>query len=604
MELATLDWLIIFLFFAISLGIGIYVSKTSGKSANEFFLSGRSMPWWLLGLSMVATTFSTDTPNLVTDIVRSNGVSGNWVWWAFLITGLLTVFVYAKLWRKSNVNTDLEFYELRYGGKPASFLRKFRAIYLGVIFNVITMSAVTLAAIKIGGIMLGLQPWETVITAGLVTVTFSAIGGFKGVVYTDVILFFVAMGGAIGAAYYLVNLPEVGGMQALLTHENVIDKISILPDFGNSEALITLLIIPLAVQWWSSWYPGAEPGGGGYIAQRMLAAKDENHAIGATFFFNIMHYALRPWPWILVALASLVVFPDLQSIQSAFPNITADKLGNDLAYPAMLTKLPTGLLGLVIASLISAYMSTISTQLNWGSSYIVYDFYKRQINPEASQKRLVAVGRLSTVLLMVLSTLLALLLQNAMQLVNLLLVFGAGTGLIFILRWFWWRINAWSEIAAMVVSGVISLALAIPSFGLKEALFGVEGVLPAWAEFPFVVTVTTSVWLLITFLTPSESKEVLRSFYTKIQPGGPGWKKVIKAAKDESIDLTEGETGWTVPSGIIAMLLGCLMIYSIMFATGYFIYGEYQLALPLSAIAVVSAFFLIKTWKKIRVRVL
>jgi Na+/proline symporter len=562
------------------------------------------MPWWLLGLSMVATTFSTDTPNLVTDIVRSNGVSGNWVWWAFLITGLLTVFVYAKLWRKSNVNTDLEFYELRYGGKPASFLRKFRAIYLGVIFNVITMSAVTLAAIKIGGIMLGLQPWETVITAGLVTVTFSAIGGFKGVVYTDVILFFVAMGGAIAAAYYLVNLPEVGGMQALLTHENVIDKISILPDFRNSEALITLLIIPLAVQWWSSWYPGAEPGGGGYIAQRMLAAKDENHAIGATFFFNIMHYALRPWPWILVALASLVVFPDLQSIQSAFPNITADKLGNDLAYPAMLTKLPTGLLGLVLASLISAYMSTISTQLNWGSSYIVYDFYKRQINPEASQKRLVAVGRLSTVLLMVLSTLLALLLQNAMQLFNLLLVFGAGTGLIFILRWFWWRINAWSEIAAMVVSGVISLALAIPSFGLKEALFGVEGVLPAWAEFPFVVAVTTSVWLLITFLTPSESKEVLRSFYTKIQPGGPGWKKVINAAKDESIDLTEGETGWTVPSGIIAMLLGCLTIYSIMFATGYFIYGEYQLALPLSAIAVVSAFFLIKTWKKIRVRVL
>ena len=604
MELAILDWLIIFLFFAISLGIGIYVSKASGKSANEFFLSGRSMPWWLLGLSMVATTFSTDTPNLVTDIVRSNGVSGNWVWWAFLITGLLTVFVYAKLWRKSNVNTDLEFYELRYGGKPASFLRKFRAIYLGVIFNVITMSAVTLAAIKIGGIMLGLQPWETVITAGLVTVTFFAIGGFKGVVYTDVILFFVAIGGAIGAAYYLVNLPEVGGMQALLTHENVIDKISILPDFGNSEALITLLIIPLAVQWWSSWYPGAEPGGGGYIAQRMLAAKDENHAIGATFFFNIMHYALRPWPWILVALASLVVFPDLQSIQSAFPNITADKLGNDLAYPAMLTKLPTGLLGLVLASLISAYMSTISTQLNWGSSYIVYDFYKRQINPEASQKRLVAVGRLSTVLLMVLSTLLALLLQNAMQLFNLLLVFGAGTGLIFILRWFWWRINAWSEIAAMVVSGVISLALAIPSFGLKEALFGVEGVLPAWAEFPFVVAVTTSVWLLITFLTPSESKEVLRSFYTKIQPGGPGWKKVINAAKDESIDLTEGETGWTVPSGIIAMLLGCLMIYSIMFATGYFIYGEYQLALPLSAIAVVSAFFLIKTWKKIRVRVL
>jgi Na+/proline symporter len=412
------------------------------------------------------------------------------------------------------------------------------------------------------------------------------------------------MGGAIGAAYYLVNLPEVGGMQALLTHENVVDKISILPNFGNREALITLLIIPLAVQWWSSWYPGAEPGGGGYIAQRMLAAKDENHAIGATFFFNIMHYALRPWPWILVALASLVVFPDLESIQAAFPKITADKLGHDLAYPAMLTKLPTGLLGLVLASLISAYMSTISTQLNWGSSYIVYDFYKRQINPEASQKRLVAVGRLSTVLLMVLSTLLALLLQNAMQLFNLLLVFGAGTGLIFILRWFWWRINAWSEIAAMVVSGLISLLLAIPSFGIKEALFGIEGVFPPWAEFPFVVFVTTSIWLLTTYFTPSESKEVLRSFYTKIQPGGPGWKKVIDDAQKDEIDLTKGEKGWTVPSGIVAMLLGCLLIYSIMFATGYFIYGDYQFAFPLFGIALVSAFFLVKTWKKIRVRIL
>ena len=602
MQIATIDWVIIFSFFAITLSIGIYVSKTSGKSANDFFLSGRTMPWWLLGLSMVATTFSTDTPNLVTDIVRTNGVSGNWVWWAFLITGLLTVFVYAKLWRKSNVNTDLEFYELRYGGKPARFLRQFRSIYLGVVFNVITMSAVTLAAIKIGGIMLGLDPWQTVLTAGTVTVIFSAIGGFKGVVYTDVILFFVAMGGAIGAAYYLVNLPEVGGIQALLANENVAGKISILPDFGNKEAVITLLIIPLAVQWWSSWYPGAEPGGGGYIAQRMLAAKDENHAIGATFFFNIMHYALRPWPWILVALASLVVFPDLASLQTAFPNITADKLGHDLAYPAMLTKLPTGLLGLVLASLISAYMSTISTQLNWGSSYIVYDFYKTQINPEASQKRLVAVGRISTVVLMVLSTLLALLLQNAMQLFNLLLVFGAGTGLIFILRWFWWRINAWSEITAMVASGVISLLITIPS--IKAGLFGEVGIFPAWAEFPFVVFVTTSLWLLVTFITPSEDQSVLRSFYKKTQPGGPGWKTIIDAAKNDSVELVDSDEGWSVPSGILAMLLGCLMIYSTMFATGYYIYGDYQLAFPLTGLVIVSAFFLVKIWKKVKATVL
>ena len=602
MQITNLDWVIIFLFFAISLGIGIYVSKSSGKSANEYFLSGRSMPWWLLGLSMVATTFSTDTPNLVTDIVRSNGVSGNWVWWAFLITGLLTVFVYAKLWRKSNVSTDLEFYELRYGGKPARFLRKFRAIYLGIIFNVITMSAVTLAAIKIGGIMLGLEPWQTVITAGLVTVTFSAIGGFKGVVYTDVILFFVAMGGAIGAAFYLVNLPEVGGIEALLSNENVSGKISILPDFSDTNALIALLIIPLAVQWWSSWYPGAEPGGGGYIAQRMFAAKNENHAIGATFFFNIMHYALRPWPWILVALASLVVFPDLDSIQQAFPNITEDKLGNDLAYPAMLTKLPTGLLGLVLASLISAYMSTISTQLNWGSSYIVYDFYQTQINPSASQKQLVAVGRISTVLLMVLSTLLALLLQNAMQLFNLLLVFGAGTGLIFILRWFWWRINAWSEITAMVASGLISLTLTIPS--IKATLFGLEGIMPSWAEFPFVVAVTTILWLLITFITPSEDESVLRSFYKKTQPGGPGWAKIVAKAQKEGVELLDDNNTWSVPAGIIAMLLGCSMIYSIMFCTGYFIYGNLRLAFPLLALAIVSGYLLIKIWGKIKVNVL
>ena len=400
-SLSTLDYTIIFSFFALTLFIGVYVSKKSGKNASEFFLSGRNMPWWLLGISMVATTFSTDTPNFVTDIVRKDGVSSNWMWWAFLITGLLTVFVYAKLWRKSNLNTDIEFYELRYGGKPARFLRGFRALYLGFLFNIFAMAGVTLAAIKIGSIMLGLQPWETIVYAGSVTVIFSALGGFKGVVYTDFILFFTAMAGAIGAAYYLVNLPEVGGLDALLVHENVASKLSILPDFNNTEAVITLLIIPLAVQWWSSWYPGAEPGGGGYIAQRMLAAKDENHAIGATFFFNIMHYALRPWPWIIVALASLVVFPDIASIQDAFPTITADKLGDDLAYSAMLTKLPSGLLGLVLASLVAAYMSTISTHLNWGSSYIVNDFYKQQINANASEKELVRVGRLSTIGLMV-----------------------------------------------------------------------------------------------------------------------------------------------------------------------------------------------------------
>ena len=526
-----------------------------------------------------------------------------WVWWAFLITGLLTVFVYAKLWRKSNVKTDIEFYEFRYGGAAARFLRKFRALYLGVIFNVITMSAVTLAAIKIGGIMLDLEPWQTVISAGLITVVFSALGGFKGVVYTDFLLFFVAMAGSIGAAYYLVNLPEVGGLTVLMENENVADKLSILPDFNDKNALITLLIIPLAVQWWSSWYPGAEPGGGGYIVQRMLAAKDENHAMGATFFFNIMHYALRPWPWILVALASLVVFPDLLSIKEAFPNIADDKLGHDLAYSAMLAKLPSGLLGLVLASLIAAYMSTVSTQLNWGSSYIVFDFYKQQINPEASEKRLVAIGRLSTVLLMVLSAILALLLQNALQLFELLLVFGAGTGLIFILRWFWWRINAWSEISAMFASGIISIVLKLTFIG-PYFFDSKTGVLPDWSEFPMVVLVTTIIWVSVTFATQAESKEVLRSFYKKIQPGGPGWAKVVNEAASENIDLDNNKEAWGVPSGILAMLLGCALIYSCMFATGYWIYGESFKAVILTLVAILSGFLLVKMWKKIKVNIL
>lgn len=599
MQLHTLDYVLIFGFFAIVLFIGIYVSKKSGKNSSEYFLSGRTMPWWLLGLSMVATTFSTDTPNLVTDLVRTNGVSGNWGWWCFLLTGMLTVFVYAKLWRKSNVKTDLEFYELRYGGKAASFLRKFRAIYLGVLFNVITMASVTLAAIKIGGVMLGLQPWQTVVAAGLVTMLFSALGGFKGVVYSDFLLFFVAMAGAIGAACYLVNLPEVGGLEAILGNENVKEKISILPDFSNTKAVITMMIIPLAVQWWSSWYPGAEPGGGGYIAQRMLAAKNENHAISATFFFNIMHYALRPWPWILVALASLVVYPDVASIQEAFPSITPDKLGQDLAYSAMLTKLPTGLLGIVLASLVAAYMSTISTQLNWGSSYIVYDFYKQQINPNATEKQMVNAGRISTILLMVLSAFLALALQNAMGVFNMLIKFGAGTGLIFILRWFWWRINAWTEIAAMFSSGI--LAILLETTPLKAFLFGAEtGLMPDWADLPFVMLVTSIIWLTVTFMTQPETNEVLQNFYKKIQPGGPGWRKIVDEAANNGQEIGLTEEKWAVPSGLKAMLLGVVLIYTIMFATGYWIYGETNLALVLTASALVAGLLLVKVWSKMK----
>ena len=603
MDIQTLDYFLIFGFFALVLFIGIYVSKKSGKNTSEYFLSGRNMPWWLLGFSMVATTFSTDTPNLVTDFVRTDGVSGNWGWWVFLLTGLLTVFVYAKLWRKSNVSTDMEFYELRYGGKPAAFLRGFRSLYLGVVFNVLAMAGVTLAAIKIGQVMLGLAPLETVLIAGSVTMVFSAFGGFRGVVYTDFILFFVAMIGAVGAAIYLVNLPEVGGLDTILNNELVQSKMSLLPDFSNTNAIMTILVVPLAVQWWSAWYPGGEPGGGGYVAQRMLAAKNEDHAMGATFFFNVMHYALRPWPWILVALASLVVFPDLESIKAAFPNIGEDKLGHDLAYSAMLTKLPSGLLGIVLASLGAAYMSTISTHLNWGSSYIVNDFYKQQINKNASEKELVNVGRISTILLMVLSAVLALALTNAVQLFDIIIMFGAGTGLIFILRWFWWRINAWSEIAAMFASGVISLlftldfGISIQGQALPSYLFGSPdtlGVLPGWSKFPLVVLFTTVIWLLVMYITKSESQKTLVKFYSKTQPGGPGWKKVRAMAEVPDTHI------WSVPKGILAMLVGCVFVYSILFATGYWIYGEIPLAAGLTVLAILAGLLLTRLWKKMR----
>ena len=597
-NLSSLDFVIITGLFIIILGVGLYVGRSAGKSTGQYFLSGRNMPWWLLGLSMVATTFSTDTPNLVTDIVRTNGVAGNWVWWAFLITGLLTVFVYAKLWRKSNVKTDIEFYELRYGGTAARFLRGFRAIFLGVFFNMFAMAGVMLAAIKIGEVMLGLDGWVTILIAGSITMLFSTIGGFKGVVYTDFILFFVAMFGAIGAAWYIIGLPEVGGLEAMITHPNVADKLAFIPEVSDTELFTTIFIIPIAVQWWSSWYPGGEPGGGGYVAQRMLAAKNENHAIGATFFFNFIHIAIRPWPWILVALASLVIFPNIESIQMAFPHISQDKLGQDLAYSAMLTKLPSGLLGVVLASLAAAFMSTISTHLNWGASYIVNDFYKAQLNKNATEKQQINVARLTTVVLMVISAFMALALQNALQLFEIIIMFGAGTGLVFILRWFWWRINAWTEISAMFASGLISMILTFTPLG--DMLFGGDAVFPAYAKFPFVVVTSMIIWVVVTFVTQPESKEVLRSFYKRTQPGGPGWKKVITEAQADGDNLVDAVTPWSVPNGILAMLLGCVFVYGSLFTMGYFIYGQMTKGFIGFGVVIVSGILLLKVWKKMR----
>lgn len=503
MTLSWLDWSIILLCLSFVMTVGFLVSKIASQDVTSFFLANRNMPWWLLGLSMVATTFSVDTPNLVTDIVRQNGVSGNWVWMSLLITGMITTFIYAQLWRRLGVATDNEFYEGRYSGRPARILRGFRAVYLGFFFNVMVMSTVSLAALKIGSVMFDIEPGTILLLLGFITVIFSIAGGFLGVLITDAVLFVLAMLGSILAAYYAVTHPEVGGLTAMLNHPNVVDKLSLLPDLNNTDLLMTVIIIPFAVQWWSVWYPGAEPGGGGYVAQRMLAAKDENHAVAASAFFNFCHYALRPWPWILVALASLIVFPDLASISSAFPSVPEHLLGEDLAYSAMLTFLPEGVLGLVIASLMAAFISTMSTQLNWGSSYLVNDMYARFINPDASQKKLVFMARTITAFMMLLSVFIAFFLESALQAFRLLMTIGAGTGLLFLLRWFWMRINVWSEISAMVISFVAAIFFE----------FGPWSELIAWQKFLLSIAVTTIGWVSVTLLTPREDQEVVDDFY-------------------------------------------------------------------------------------------
>lgn len=574
MQLATLDYAIIIGFFILSLVIGILVAKQSGKNSESFFLSGRNMPWWLLGFSMVATTFAADTPGLVTQLVRENGVSGNWVWWAMLLTGMLTVFFYAKLWRKSGINTDLEFYELRYSGKSAGFLRGFRAIYLGVIFNIITMAGVCLAGAKIANILLGIDQDTMLIISGVIIVFYSALGGLKGVLITDFIQFIIAMIGSVWATVYIIGLPEIGGLDALLIHDNVSNKLSILPDFSDSKAVITLLIIPFAVQWWSTWYPGAEPGGGGYIAQRMLAAKDEKHATWATLFFNFAHYALRPWPWIIVGLASLVIFPNIESINTTFPNLSENMQGHDVAYAAMMTYLPAGLIGIVLTSLIAAFMSTISTQLNWGSSYIVNDFYARFLKPNSSEKEKVFVGRISTVVLMIFAGILSKYLSDAQEVFQLLLQIGAGTGLLFILRWFWDRINPYSEIAAMLISFIIAFVFFVNG-KLDTPLFQLEG---HWQLITGVV-VTTLGWVIVTLFTQPTNEETLTKFNALI---------FDSESKFHNINYK-----------ILAFILGVVGTYSFLFSTGYFIYGKTILATGLAVLTIMCGLLLIKNWKKI-----
>ena len=606
-NLNSLDLLVLVLFFISTLYIGWRTMRKAGQSSSEFFLSGRSIPWWLLGFSLVATTFSADTPNLVTDIVRRDGVAGNWCWWAFLPTGLTTVFIYAKLWRKSGVTTDIEFYEMRYSGSSGAFVRGFRTLYLGLIVNTFIMASVTLAIVKIFGVILGFSPLTTTLVAGTVTVVFTTVGGFSAVLWADFVLFIIAMAGSIAAAIVAVNLPEVGGLSALFANQEVAEKLSFFPDFGNTGAVITVLAIPLCVQWWSAWYPGAEPGGGSYTAQRMLAAKTPAHAVGATFFFNVCHYAVRPWPWILVALASLVVYPNLVALQDAFPSLPEGvKVDHDMAYSAMMTKLPHGILGVVVASLFAAYMSTIATHLNLGSSYMVNDFYKRFVKPSASEKELVKFGRIWTVALMIAACFLALCLQSALQAFEIMIMIGAGTGLLFLLRWFWWRINAYSEIAAMCFAFPIALYF---KFGHQQVCchflnMTSEQFANSWLsnsgyQLVISVAITTIGWLLVTFLTPPDSKETLYAFVQKTRAGGPGWKKVYEQAKKDGVSLEGENDKWPVPMGILCSFVGCIAIYAALFSTGCFLYGRWAAAFGLLALTVVGALLLFRCWKKL-----
>lgn len=588
-----LDYAVCFIFFALMALIGVVSAIRAGKSSSEFFLSGRNMPWWLLGFSLVATTFAADTPNFVANVVRTQGVAGNWCWWAFLLTGMVTVFIYAKLWSRLGVLTDVEFYEKRYSGKSAALVRGFRTLYLGLIFNTVVMANVTLAMIKILGVSLGMEPIVTIVSAGLITVVFSVLGGFTAVIWADFIMFIVAMVGAIALAVVTVQLPEVGGLANLLAHPNVSWRLSMLPELSQTDLVVTLLVIPLTVQWWSAWYPGAEPGGGSYVTQRMLAAKTENHALGATLFFNFCHYAVRPFPWIVVALASLIVFPDLASLQKAFPNIPAHMMKDDLAYPAMFQFLPHGLFGLMITSLFAAYMSTIATHLNLGSSYMVNDFYQRFVRPDASEKKLVLMGRIWTVILMVLASVMALYLESAMDTFQLILSIGAGTGLLFLLRWFWWRINAYSEIAAMVISFIAAMALRFyPALtGLDDSFKLILG-----------VAVTTVGWLIVTYLTPPDDDETLFAFVRRTGASGPGWAYVYRKAAEKGIDLTEGSAAPTnVPLGILCSILGCVAIFSSLFAVGKWVYLQYLSASVLTGVSALAWLVLaVCTMKMIR----
>lgn len=582
MHLQAIDWIVAFFAVAVCFVPALFFSKRSGKNTAEFFALGRSVPWWLAGLSMVATTFSSDTPNLVANFVRTEGVAGNWQWWAFTLTGVATVFFYAKLWRRSGVLTDLEFYELRYSGKAASGVRGFRAIYLGLLFNCIIMATVNLAACKIAAVLFGLDRWQTLLGVGLLNVVFAAHSGLWGVLVIDMIQFFIKMSAVIAAAYFAVRLPEVGGLSGLVEKlsntrgPGGLNYLNMLPDFtDNWNLAFAVFILPITVMWWSVWYPGSEPGGGSYIAQRMLALKTEKDAMGGTLFFNVAHYVLRPWPWILVGLASLIIYPQLSDIQKAFPHVNPALVGHDIAYPAMLRFLPAGWMGLMIGGLVAANSSTILTHLNWGASYLVHDFYRRFITRDASEKHYVFAGRIATVLLFVISSAVVYALDTAQASFHILLQIGAGTGLLYLVRWFWWRVTAWCEIAAMVSSFAVSVVLLLLSRS-GVAIGTAQGLL-------LTIAVTTVCWLVTAYVGPQTDAATLDNFYRTVRPSGPGWEPVRRR-----VGTIPGEPADNLPLALLGWISGCAMIWSALFAVGNFLYGRMEYAFGLFAVFLVS----------------
>jgi solute:Na+ symporter, SSS family len=582
-QLTILDGTIVAAAILISFAPAVWLARRAGTSTVEFFASGRAAPWWLVGVSMVATTFSTDTPNLVTNLVREGGVAANWVWWAFLLTGMTTVFFYSRLWRRIGVLTDLEFYELRYSGAPARWVRGFRAVYLGLFFNVVIMASVNLAAAKIANVLLGWPLAQTLVVCGVLNVLFAATSGLWGVLVTDLLQFGVAMGGSIAAAVYAINRPEVGGLDGLMRQMDG-GTLALLPDLSDWRVAAPLFIIPLTVQWWSTWYPGSEPGGGSYVAQRMLAARSERDAMAGTLLFNMAHYALRPWPWLLVALSSMLVFPEVSDIARALPHVDQSLLGHDMAYPAMLTFLPPGVLGIVVAGLLSAYVSTISTHLNWGTSYLVHDLYRRFLVPDAEERHYVLAGRLVTALLMLVAALFTLVLDTARMGFDLLLSVGAGTGLLYLLRWFWWRINAWSEIAAMASSFLLATGV----FVARRRGLAVDPQLTLVA----MVAVTTVIWLAATWLTPPTDAATLRRFYEVARPAGPGWAAVRRdlGGLAPTDDVTLAFVGW---------ISGCAFVYAALFGTGHLLMGHGVAAAISGLVAAGSAIMLARVLSRL-----